>query len=70
MPRFSRRIQPWVQLELDAANRAEARAERALVFRHLERAHVLGQATTTLRVRVPWLIDAARRPSTLSPFLE
>lgn len=54
MLRFARRIQPWVQLELDAANLAEARAERAMAFRHLERAHVLGQAATTLHVRVHW----------------
>jgi len=54
MPRFARRIQPWVQLELDAADLAEARAERALAFRHLERAHVLGQAATFEHVRVHW----------------
>jgi Protein of unknown function (DUF3703) len=54
MPRFGRRIQPWVQFELDAARVAEARAERALAFRHLERAHVLGQASTTQHVRVHW----------------
>lgn len=54
MPRFARRIQPWVQLELDAANSAEARAERGLAVRHLERAHVLAQAATTLHVRVHW----------------
>ena len=52
MPRFARRIHPWVQLELDATDRAEARAERALAFRHLERAHVLGQAATVEHVRV------------------
>ena len=54
MPRFARRIHPWVQFELDAADRAEARAERALAFRHLERAHVLGQAATVEHVRVHW----------------
>ena len=54
MPRFARRIHPWVQFELDAADLAEARAERALAFRHLERAHVLGQAATVEHVRVHW----------------
>ncbi len=54
MPRFARRIQPWVQIELDAAHTAEARAEHDVAFRHLERAHVLGQAATTLHVRVHW----------------
>ena len=54
MPRFARRIQPWVQSELDSADIAEARAESTQAFRHLERAHVLGQAATTEHVRVHW----------------
>jgi hypothetical protein len=54
MPRFARRIHPWVQFELDAADLAEARAERDMAFRRLERAHVLGQAATIEHVRVHW----------------
>jgi hypothetical protein len=54
MPRFARRIRPHVQFELDAANRAEARADHELAFRHLERAHVLGQAATVEHLRVHW----------------
>jgi hypothetical protein len=43
---FATRIQPSVQAELAAADAAEARGEFYTAFLHLERAHVLGQATT------------------------
>jgi hypothetical protein len=52
MPRFAHRIRPDVRLELDAARRAEAHGDAELAFRHLERAHVLGQAATVEHVRV------------------
>lgn len=52
--RFSRRIRPFVQYELDAAARCEARGESTSAFGHLERAHVLGQASTVEHVRVHW----------------
>jgi len=51
---FSFRIHPSVQAELDAAVRREARGERASAFAHLERAHILGQASTFQHVRVHW----------------
>jgi Protein of unknown function (DUF3703) len=54
MSRFARRIRSSVQFELDAANQAEARRETEAAFRHLERAHVLGQAATVEHVRVHW----------------
>ena len=54
MPRFARRIRPSVRHELDAAHRAEAQGDPALAFRHLERAHVLGQAATIEHVHVHW----------------
>jgi Protein of unknown function (DUF3703) len=50
--RFARRIRPFVQYELDAAARREARGEFSAAFGHLERAHVLGQASTVEHVRV------------------
>ena len=50
--RFTRRIRPFVQGELDAARRHEARGEFATAFGHLERAHVLGQSSTVEHVRV------------------
>ena len=46
---FADNIRPYVQAELDAAQRDPARA-----FEHLERAHVLGQASTREHVRVHW----------------
>lgn len=54
MSRFARRIRSSVQFELDAASHADARGEVQLAFRHLERAHVLGQAATVEHVRVHW----------------
>ncbi len=54
MSRFAHRIRPSVQCELDAAEQAEARSEIELAFRHLERAHVLGQAATVEHLRVHW----------------
>lgn len=52
MSRFTRRIRPRVLRELAAARIAERRADAAAAFRHLERAHVLGQAGTALHVVV------------------
>lgn len=52
--RFARQIRPFVQRELDAAARCEARGDFASAFAHLERAHVLGQASTVEHVRVHW----------------
>ncbi len=52
MSRSSNRIRSSVQDELDAASRAAAGGQAELAFRHLERAHVLGQAATLDHVRV------------------
>lgn len=52
--RFARRIRPFVQAELDAAARREARGEFDSAFARLERAHVLGQASTVEHLRVHW----------------
>lgn len=54
MSTFSIRIRPHVQAELAAANEAEARGEFHTAFQRLERAHVLGQASTREHVRVHW----------------
>jgi hypothetical protein len=55
---FARNIRPFVDEELRAA-----RADAAHGFAHLERAHVLGQASTREHVRVHWhmLLWAWRR---------
>jgi hypothetical protein len=53
-PRFARRIRPFVQDELDAAARHQSLGEFGPAFARLERAHVLGQASTVEHVRVHW----------------
>ena len=49
---FAMRIRPYVTTELRRAEAAEASGDAALAFWHLERAHVLGQASTREHVRV------------------
>ena len=53
MSRFSTRIRPFVDAELAASRRCPA-GDDATGFRHLERAHVAGQGSTTQHVRVHW----------------
>lgn len=50
--RFSRRIGPYVGHELVQARQARAEGDGEREFAHLERAHVLGQASTFWHVRV------------------
>lgn len=54
MAGFSRRIRPHVDAELAAAANEETSGRADDAFRHLERAHVLGQASTAQHVRVHW----------------
>jgi hypothetical protein len=49
MSQFARNIRPFVDAELRAAE-----LDAAHGFAHLERAHVLGQASTREHVRVHW----------------
>jgi hypothetical protein len=49
---FGNRIRPYVDIELAAAQAAERSGYPAAAFRHLERAHVLGQGATVQHVRV------------------
>ncbi|MBR9814918.1 DUF3703 domain-containing protein [bacterium] len=51
---FSEQIRPAVSRELALAKQAESSGCRGLSFKHLERAHVLGQASTSEHVRVHW----------------
>lgn len=53
-PGFSRRIRPYVDAELAMARTSMAERDFATAFRHLERAHVLGQRATREHVRVHW----------------
>lgn len=51
---FRSRIRPHIDAELLAARAAEQSDNPRLAFHHLERAHVLGQASTLEHVRVHW----------------
>lgn len=54
MSKFGRRIRPYVESEILAAREAEAHGRPDVAFLHLERAHVLGQASTVEHVRAHW----------------
>jgi hypothetical protein len=54
MNAFARYIRPHVMEELKSAAQLEAAGEPAAAFARLERAHVLGQASTREHVRVHW----------------
>lgn len=52
--KFSRNIRPHVHAELRSAREAEAQGQPSVAFRHLERAHILGLASTAEHVLVHW----------------
>jgi hypothetical protein len=54
MPRFAALIRPHVAAELERAHALSSSGHAALAFQHLERAHVLGQASTIEHVRAHW----------------
>ena len=51
---FAHNIRPFVEAELQAATTLSAQGSAQFAFTHLERAHVLGQASTVHHVRVHW----------------
>jgi Protein of unknown function (DUF3703) len=51
---FARNIRPFVEAELQTATALSAQGQAQPAFTHLERAHVLGQASTAHHVRVHW----------------
>jgi hypothetical protein len=68
------RIRPHVDAELGHAEGLMAQGQFADAFRHLERAHVLGQRSTREHVRVHWrmlvwALRAQRRPEVASQVL-
>ena len=50
--RFTRKIRPYVEAELALARNEQFQHNEADAFAHLENAHVLGQASTRLHVKV------------------
>ena len=56
MKKFYDRIGPHVKREIAASIAAEETGHYARSFIHLERAHVLGQASTRYHVRIHWLM--------------
>ena len=54
MNKFGQRIRPHVEAELQAATEAGSTGKSIEAFSHLERAHVLGQASTKQHVMVHW----------------
>ena len=52
MTTFGKRIRPAVDAELAIAKSLEASGRAENGFRHLERAHILGQASTVQHIRV------------------
>lgn len=62
---FTRRIAPFVEVELKNAKQARSAGDSHQEFAHLERAHVLGQESTYWHVKVHalMLLWAARNGS-------
>ena len=54
MSSFAKAIDPYVTQEIQKAQLRWAAGQRDQAFRHLERAHVLGQASTVQHVRTHW----------------
>lgn len=54
MSSFSEKIQPYVTQEIRQAQLCWNAGQRDQAFWHLERAHVLGQASTVQHVRAHW----------------
>lgn len=50
------RIKKYVDAEIDRASGFIKNNDLSNAFRHLERAHVLGQAVTVEHTRVHWLM--------------
>lgn len=53
---FTRNIRPYVEAELAQAREKQFSANQSDEFSHLENAHVLGQASTRLHVKVHFMM--------------
>lgn len=56
MSGFYRAIKPFVEQKLAQSEKFRDRGEFEVEFHHLESAHVLGQMSTLLHVRVHWFM--------------
>ncbi len=54
MNKYGTRIKPHFEAELREAERCKAQRDAAGAFKHLERAHVLGQSSTRLHLIAHW----------------
>jgi hypothetical protein len=54
MNKYNAKIKPHFEAELEEAERCKAQCDPAGSFKHLERAHVLGQSSTRLHVMAHW----------------
>ena len=53
---FARNIRKFIDEEIAASSALLEKGDAAAAFRHLERAHVLGQSVTYQHTRVHWLM--------------
>lgn len=51
---FAEKITPYVQAQLNLANKARANGDFITEFKHLENAHVLGQQSTYFHTLIHW----------------
>ncbi|WP_299264524.1 DUF3703 domain-containing protein [uncultured Psychrosphaera sp.] len=67
--KFTKNIKPFVEEELQLASLANSQGDKIKAFKHLENAHVIGQNSTYLHVKVHCLMFAwalkARKPKEL-----
>jgi hypothetical protein len=54
MPTFARAILLYVTQEIEQAQLSWTEGQKQQAFRHLERAHILGQASTIQHARAHW----------------
>jgi hypothetical protein len=56
--KFTKNIKPFVEEELQLASLANSQGDKIKAFKHLENAHVIGQNSTYLHVKVHCLMFA------------
>ncbi len=56
MGSFKNQILPYVEQEISAARLDLRQGNAAAAFSHLERAHILGQGSTSIHTKIHWLM--------------